>query len=63
MVIAAITKARRGVSGQFFSLGYDGPIKRFDGTALKMTKNTQRKAIFEPVDGFYDRPVNAGGAQ
>ena len=47
MVIAAITKARRGVSGQFFSLGYDGPVKRFDGTAIKMAKNTQRKAMFE----------------
>lgn len=63
MVIAAITKARRGVSGQFFSLGYDGPIKRFDGTAMRMAKNTQRKAIFEPADGFYDRPNGAGGAR
>ena len=61
MVIAAITKARRGVSGQFFSLGYDGPIKRFDGSAMKMAKNTQRKAIFEPVDGFYDTPNGTGG--
>lgn len=63
MVIAAITKARRGVSGQFFSLGYDGPVKRFDGSAMKMAKNTQRKAIFEPVDGYYDRPDSAGGAR
>ena len=63
MVIAAITKARRGVSGQFFSLGYDGPIKRFDGSAMKMAKNTQRKAIFEPVDGFYDRTDGPGGVQ
>lgn len=63
MVIAAITKARRGVSGQFFSLGYDGPIKRFDGSAMKMAKNTQRKAIFEPVDGFYDRTDGPGGAR
>lgn len=54
MVIAAITKARRGMSGQFFSLGYDGPIKRFDGTAMRMAKNTQRKAIFEPANGFYN---------
>ena len=61
MVIAAITKARRGVSGQFFSLGYDGPIKRFDGTAMKMAKATQRKAIFEPVDGFYDTSNGTGG--
>jgi hypothetical protein len=56
MIIAAITKARRGLAGQYFSLDYDGPIKRFSGIACKMSKTTQKKAIFEPVsDGFYGR--------
>lgn len=57
MVIAAITKARRGVSGKFFALGYDGPIKRFDGTAQRVARAMQKKAVFERVDGFYDRPM------
>lgn len=57
MVIAAITKARRGVSGKFYSLGYDGPIKCFDGTAMQVTRTTQRKSVFEPVNNFYDRPL------
>ena len=53
LVIAAITKARRGIAGQYFSLGYDGPIKKFDGTAQKMSKQVQRRAMFEPVQSFY----------
>ena len=53
LVVAAITKARRGIAGQYFSLNYDGPIKKFDGTAQKMTKQVQRKAMFEPVGSFY----------
>jgi len=57
MVIAAVTKARRGVSGQFFSLDYNGPIKRFSGGATKMSKTVQKKAIFAPAnDSFYGRP-------
>jgi len=56
MVIAAVTKARRGVSGQFFSLGYDGPIKRFSGSTQKMSRATHKKAIFAPADdSFYGR--------
>jgi hypothetical protein len=54
LVIAAVTKARRGISGQYFSLDYDGPIKRFTGKARKMSKAAQKKAIFEPSnDSFY----------
>lgn len=54
MIIAAITKARRGIAGQYFSLGYDGPIKKFDGTAQKMTKQVQRRTMFEVANhGFY----------
>jgi len=54
LVIASITKARRGIAGQYFSLGYDGPIKKFDGTAEKMSKQVQRRAMFEPANrGFY----------
>ena len=56
MVIACVTKARRGIAGQYFSLGYDGPIKKFDGTAQKMAKTVQRKTMFSPVNGFYGRP-------
>lgn len=57
MIIAAITKARRGVSGRYFALGYDGPIKFFDGTAQRVTRATQKKTVFEPVQSFYDRPI------
>jgi hypothetical protein len=54
MVIAAVTKARRGIAGQYFSLDYDGPIKRFSGSARKMSKAVQKRAIFEPSnDSFY----------
>lgn len=53
LVVAAITKARRGVAGQYFSLGYDGPIKKFDGTAQRMSKQVQRRMMFEPVKSFY----------
>jgi KaiC/GvpD/RAD55 family RecA-like ATPase len=57
MVIAAVTKARRGIAGQYFALGYNGPIKRFDGTAMKMTRSTQKKAMFEAANSsFYGSP-------
>ncbi|GHT01150.1 hypothetical protein AGMMS50276_28590 [Synergistales bacterium] len=53
MVIAAITKSRRSTINQFFSLDYDGPIKRFTGDAEKMTKNTKKTAIFERANEGY----------
>jgi KaiC/GvpD/RAD55 family RecA-like ATPase len=54
LVIAAITKARRGIAGQYFALEYDGPIKRFTGGATKMLKKTTKSAVFEPAaDKFY----------
>ncbi|GHV34476.1 hypothetical protein FACS1894187_05120 [Synergistales bacterium] len=53
MVIAGITKTRRGVAHQYFSLDYDGPIKRFTGGAEKMTMNTKKTAIFERANEGY----------
>jgi hypothetical protein len=53
MIIAAVTKARRGVAGQYFSLDYDGPIKRFSGRATKMSKMTRKKPMFEPSSEGY----------
>jgi hypothetical protein len=56
MIIAAVTKARRGIAGQYYSLEYDGPIKRFTGGARKMAKRTQKKPIFEEAnENFYGR--------
>lgn len=46
LVIACVTKARRGIAGQYFSLDYDGPIKRFTGYAQRAERQIQRKAIF-----------------
>jgi hypothetical protein len=50
LVIAAVTKARRGIAGQFFSLDYDGPIKRFSGHARKMIRARSPKPVFEVKD-------------
>jgi replicative DNA helicase len=52
LVVAAVTKARRGVAGQFFSLDYDGPIKRFSGAATRMKRSSKKKPMFESAS-FY----------
>lgn len=49
LIIACVTKARRGVSGQYFSLGYQGNIKMFDGTAQRVKLRSRKNVIFELV--------------
>lgn len=61
LVIAGITKARRGVSRQYFALGYDGPTKRFDGTAEPMARTSQRKRVFETAAGGFYSDFMKGG--
>lgn len=52
LVIAAITKARRGIAGQYFSLDYIGSIKKFTGRAQRMTKQAKRQTLFERDEKF-----------
>lgn len=48
LIIAAVTKARRGVAGQYFSLGYQGDIKKFDGTAKRVNlRSRSRRVLYQ----------------
>lgn len=59
LIIAALTKARHGVSGQFFSLDYIGRCKKFTGDAVRMRRETRRAVrnfvSDERQGGFYSR--------
>jgi hypothetical protein len=59
MVVAAVTKARNGIAGQYFSLDYDGPTKKFTGSATRLRRIKPSKPVFEQATSFYGGSVQS----